>query len=63
MPKLADRLLAPFVALPAMPMKLDRQGHLDNRPLTRSVLKPMGIFSLCDHHELQCDVGAASGAR
>lgn len=62
MPKLTDLLLAPLVAIAAVPMKLARRGHLDNRPLTRSVLKRMGVFPLRDHYyEPQFDFGTVGG--
>ena len=51
MPKLTDLLLAPAVAIAAVPMKLARRGHLDNRPLTKSVLKRMGISTLREYPE------------
>jgi hypothetical protein len=48
--KISDFLLAPIVALAALPMRLARRGHLDQRPITRSVLKRKGIFPLRDHY-------------
>jgi hypothetical protein len=43
-------MLAPFVAMAAVPMRLARRAHLDKRPLTRSVFKSMGVFPLRDHY-------------